>query len=1458
VGDRTDLAAARDEKVRASVSNHTWQKVEQLLHEALTLAEEQRAAFLDVACGSDEGLRTELESLLLVGDEMSADYLKSPLLGELGRDIEPFRPASALSAGQLFAQRYELIRELGEGGMGQVWLAAQTSPVRRHVALKLIKAGMYDEAVVQRFRSEGQSLAIMDHPAIARVFDAGTTPQGQPYLVMEYVPGIPITDYCDQHALSIRERLELFIHACEGVQHAHQKAIMHRDLKPSNILVFEVDGKPTPRIIDFGLAKTTAPRVAGESLFTQWGQFLGTPGYMSPEQVNLDARDIDTRTDVYSLGVVLYVLLTGLQPFETKRRQKRPLDELLRQLREDEPPAPSTKVSADGGASTANAATRGADIKHLVKQLRGDLDWITMKALERDRERRYAAPSELAADLRRYLNDEPVLARSGGPVYQVLKFTRRHRAAAGFMGIVTVLSIVASTAALIALRQKHEAQFQTTQALQAQSRLLTEAAAQRLKTLDVVGAQGLILEALTNPAFARSRTPASVSVFQEIRAADVQLAVLSGHREIVFSAAYSPDGTRIVTASRDQTARIWDARTGVQLGVLSGHNDRVNFAKYSPDGTRIVTASYDGTARIWDARTGTQLAVLPGHGHEFLFAGYSPDGTRIVTAGADKNARIWDAQSDAQLIVLSGHGDKVYSAAYSPDGLRIVTASWDKTARIWDARTGVQLAVLSGHSDRVSSAAYSPDGLRIVTASWDKTARIWDARTGALLAVLTGHSDAVSSANYSPDGTRIVTSSWDKTAGIWDALTGAQLAVIAGHADIVYSALYSPDGTRILTASWDKTARIWYTRSDAQLAVLTGNDRVYSAAYSPGGNRIVTASEDKTARVLDSGTGVQLVVLSGHEDRVFSATYSPDGSRIVTASNDKTARIWEASTGAQLAVMSGHTDGVRFAAYSPDGTHIVTASFDKTARIWDARSGVQVALLAGHRDIVYSAAYSPEGTHIVTASRDKTARIWDARTGAQLTVLAVPGDYVESAAYSPDGTRIVTASYDRTAGIWDARSGLLLTVLSGHGDIVFSAAYSPDGNRIVTASRDKTIRVWDGRTGAQLAVLSGHGDAAASAVYSPDGNHIVSAAADKTARIWDARVQASVEAQIMWDAAAQADLLPAVDRTRLGLPPDAPIKSWPARSSSCDQAAAAVYDPDRLASGTMRDDILVDIASPACSAEIGQPQHFARLDYQMGRTLFAKGEWGKARQRLESAVSRGYRAARIDLADLLVSPAAKMRDPGRAVSLYETAWQEGVAIAAFSLAHLYEYGLQASDAPGTSAFHADISKAWLWYQKAADAGEPNALARFAERDDQNALAEADPARRNALWLQAFTRYATAAAGAHHEDWPDEIWKRWRYRRATLARLLAHEGMMQQVGDAYGEVVAKRYPEATWWEQIKNTIQRGSHWLSGTADVDRYLLSGSPQIRSWRLWAKPSALSLSCYARLPRRRRARAR
>jgi non-specific serine/threonine protein kinase/serine/threonine-protein kinase len=299
--------------------------------------------------------------------------------------------------------------------MGQVWLAEQTAPVRRQVVVKLIKPGMFDDALPERFRAERQSLAIMDHPCIAKIFDAGATHTGQPYFVMEYVPGLAITKYCDEKKLTIRSRLELFIKVCEGVQHAHQKAIIHRDLKPANILITEIDGKPMPRIIDFGIARATSPLV--DAAFTQTGGFVGTPRYMSPEQTDPRIADVDTRTDVYSLGAILYLLLAGSLPFDPKEWKEQPLDEMLRHLREDDPPRPSTKVSTGREEVTATAETRATNVKHLVGLLRGDLDWITMKALERDRARRYGTPSELAADVNRYLCNEPVIARPPSTSY---------------------------------------------------------------------------------------------------------------------------------------------------------------------------------------------------------------------------------------------------------------------------------------------------------------------------------------------------------------------------------------------------------------------------------------------------------------------------------------------------------------------------------------------------------------------------------------------------------------------------------------------------------------------------------------------------------------------------------------------------------------------------------------------------------------------------------------------------------------------------------------------------------------------------------------------------------------------------------------------------------------------------------------------------------------------------------
>ena len=335
---------------------------------------------------------------------------------------------------------YRLIRKLGEGGMGAVWLAQQTSPVQREIAIKVIKSGRFSDFALHRFDLERQALARMNHPAIAKVFDAGSTYEGQPYFVMEYVSGLPITVYCYQKKLSTRERIELLIKVCEGVQHAHQKAILHRDLKPSNILITEVDGKPVPRIIDFGIAKTTETVNNDETLtmVTQAGGLVGTPGYMSPEQVDPGTLDIDTRTDVYSLGVILYELLTGSLPFDPHQWRSKPLHEVLRQLHEEDPQRPSTRVSTGTFPAISSGGTEPVE---LISKLRGDLDWITLKALERERDRRYGSPSELAADLTRYLRDEPVMARPPSIVYRARKFVRRNRLAVGFTSVLAIIVI---------------------------------------------------------------------------------------------------------------------------------------------------------------------------------------------------------------------------------------------------------------------------------------------------------------------------------------------------------------------------------------------------------------------------------------------------------------------------------------------------------------------------------------------------------------------------------------------------------------------------------------------------------------------------------------------------------------------------------------------------------------------------------------------------------------------------------------------------------------------------------------------------------------------------------------------------------------------------------------------------------------------------------------------------------
>ena len=416
--------------------------------------------------------------------------------------------------------------------------------------------------------------------------------------------------------------------------------------------------------------------------------------------------------------------------------------------------------------------------------------------------------------------------------------------------------------------------------------------------------------------------------------------------------------------------------------VLPANRERLRFsafdAVFSPDGQRVLTASWDNTARLWDAATGAELLVLKGHEGPVTSAVFSPDGRRVLTASQDKTARLWDAATGAELLVLKGHENWVTSAVFSPDGRRVLTASGDHTARLWDAATGAELLVLKGHEDPVTSAVFSPDGRRVLTASFDHTARLWDAATGAELLVLKGHEAPSHPPCSRPMAGGCLRRLLTTPHGLWDAATGAELSVLKGHENGVTSAVFSPDGRRVLTASEDLTARLWDAATGAELLVLKGHEgSVNSAVFSPDGRRVLTASADLTARLWDAATGAEMLVLKGHEGPVKSAVFSPDGRRVLTASDDKTARLWDAATGAELSVLKGHESSVNSAVFSPDGQRVLTASDHHTTRLWDAATGAELSVLKGHDDRVTSAVFSPDGRRVLTASDDKTARIWD-------------------------------------------------------------------------------------------------------------------------------------------------------------------------------------------------------------------------------------------------------------------------------------------------------------------------------------------------------------------------------------------------------------------------------------------------------------------------------------------------
>ena len=992
---------------------------------------------------------------------------------------------------------YELLELIGEGGMGLVYLAQQKEPVKRKVAFKIVKLGMDTKQVVARFEAERQTLALLEHPNIAHVFDAGTTETGRPYFVMEYVKGMSITRYCDKQKLSVEERLELFRQVCEGVNHAHQKGIIHRDIKPSNILVSIHGDKAIPKIIDFGIAKAITQPLAEKTSFTEQGQLLGTPEYLSPEQADMAYQDVDTRSDIYSLGVLLYELLAGATPFDAKRLREGGIDHIQQVIREEEPRTPSVRLTSLGDRAKAVAESRRTQIITLTRRLHRELEWIPMKAIRKDRTRRYRSASELADDIQNYLNGSPLMAGPESTVYRARKFLRKHAGSvvtAALLLVVIILALVASI--LMGCRAERARQQEATARKQVEQALVRTENAERIAQEQRKLAEKLAEDyrrslysnriALANITYRDGsiqrvhellkECPEDLREWEWYRLnyiSDRSCMTLRGHTDAVQTVTVSTDGKRIASASRDGKIKFWNASSGTELTTIQGNDGPIPSVNFSPDGKRMVSGARNGTLKVWDTVDGKELMTLSGH-EGAAGAFFSSDGKKIISASRDGTIKVWNAKSGNQIMTWRTYTESLTDFDISPYGNRIVSASTDNKIKLWDVTTGTELMTLDGQGIRIVSVAFSPDAKRIVSGNADTTIKIWDVETGTELMTLRGNESRVFDVTWSPDGRQIISAGQNGIVRIWDATTGAVSNILYGHEAHVMRIAFNPVTEQIISGSRDGTIKVWDMPVDHRLLQASGDTTLF--CFSNDWQHVVSGDRVGRIKVWDRLTGTELLTLHGTEgDMISDVRFSPDGSRIFSSQIRK-GTIWDTSTGAEIMSFPGNA-GYVYATFSPNGRYIASCvteywdvgKDDNTIKLRDAESGREIVSLKGHEAEISGMVFSPDSKRLASCDLAEVIRIWDVETGKEIMTLKHDGGTF-SIAFSPDGMHIASggSDADNTIKLWDAESGAKIMELKGHSYGIEKLIFSPDGKRLISDSRDDTVKLWDVSTGTEV------------------------------------------------------------------------------------------------------------------------------------------------------------------------------------------------------------------------------------------------------------------------------------------------------------------------------------------------------------------------------------------------------
>ena len=1085
----------------------------------------ERAAFLDAGCGTDSALRRRLEALLRAQGEIGT-FLEQPAAARNGPTGTVIITAITEQPGDRIG-RYKLLQKIGEGGGGVVYMAEQEEPFRRRVALKIIKLGMDTRQVIARFEAERQALALMDHPNIAKVLDAGATATGRPYFVMELVRGIKITDYCDENHLPTGERLKLFVQVCQAIQHAHQKGIIHRDIKPSNILVTLHDGVPVPKVIDFGIAKATEQRLTDKTLFTEFQCFMGTPAYMSPEQAEMSGLDIDTRSDIYALGVLLYELLTGKTPFDAETLLRSGLDECRRTIREEEPIRPSNRLGTMIEADlTTTAKQRRTESLRLIHLLRGDLDWIAMKCLEKDRTRRYATANDLAADLQRHLDSEPVLARPPGNLYRLQKMLRRHRgafaAAAALAATLLAGAAISTWQAIRATRAEHDAlaaQREESglrrQAQEERARAEQEKASARLN--EYVADINLAQQSLTAGNLGRAVQLLNKHRPQrgepDLRGFEWgylwQLCQGDEHTSwptqegAVQSLALSPNGDLLALGLREKV-NVWNVRTQSLIKSLPKGAAALAFL---PDGRTLVSAS-PSTVRVWNTADWTERTSLPEASAPLALSG---DAARLATMSRD-GVRVWDTATWRELRLLSGASGPM---AFSPDGQSIVTESKAVGLTVWPL-TGARPELVLQDSTNVfvrggprlrndRALAFSPDGKTIVAARNTLSERgvfvlsIWDAESGKEIGVIPEgpehieHTGMISSLVFSPDGKTLATASLDHSIRLWDFAARQLITTLQGHLNEVWALAFSADGKSVVSGARDGGVKLWPSRPQSKDDGIAGSWQ--PLAFSKDGRTLAALSREGAVAFFNLATREpeqRFQVDAPRFGPMPSVALSGDLKFLAHGTKDGGVKLWNTQSG-DITHLKASESPVDLVALSPDGSALVTGGRFQPLRLWDLGAGTNTLL----RSEAHRVLFSPDGRTLAAFQRSNTVQLWDVATRSlrtNLTVEPAPGFVV---AYSSDGGILATTAgpsdFDNAIRLWDTATGRLVGTCTGHKQGVFSVAFSPDGKTLATASDDSTLKIWNLATQQELLTIRRLGGTVRGLMFSPDGRLLVGA-----------------------------------------------------------------------------------------------------------------------------------------------------------------------------------------------------------------------------------------------------------------------------------------------------------------------------------------------------------------------------